>query len=159
MTERNSPASLAKEAGWRLEFVEGLGVLAQEMGVARSMARVLGWMVVCEPPEQSAADIQTALELSAGAVSSATRFLVGSAMLERTAHRGDRHIYYRLRSGTWEGVLESRLRTLVQLRRVADRGLQAAGNEADGRICELRDIYAWFEDHVDRLLDERRSPR
>jgi len=116
-------------------------------------------MAVCDPPEQSARDIQTALELSAGSVSAATRLLIGGGMLERVAHRGDRHIYYRLRSGRWEAVLEARLRTLVRLREIADRCLLFAGDEADDRLQELRDVYAWFEDHLDELLAKRRAER
>jgi DNA-binding transcriptional regulator GbsR (MarR family) len=145
-------------ADWRESFVEELGVLALDMGVPRAMARVLAWMVVCEPPEQSARDIQTALKLSAGAVSAATRVLIGSSMLERVAHPGDRHAYYRLRSGTWDSVLEARLRTLVRLGEVAGRALLAA-DEADQRLSELRDVYAWFELQLDDLLAKRRAER
>jgi len=145
------------EVGWRHDFVEELGVLAPEMGIPRATARVLGWMVVCEPPEQTARDMQDALALSAGAVSSATRVLIAGALLERTAHSGDRCIYYRLRTGSWEGVLESRLRTLMRLREVAERGLEAAGGAADDRLQDLCDIYGSFEDQLDELLAKRRA--
>jgi len=144
---------------WRAVFVEEMGVLALELGAPRAMVRVLGWMAVCDPPEQSAKDIQSGLMLSAGAVSSGTRVLIGTGMLERVAHRGDRRIHYRLRSGSWEGALEARLRTLSQLRIVADRAIRSAGDDADERLQDMHDVYAWFEDHLDELLAKRRTGR
>jgi hypothetical protein len=50
-------------------------------------------MVVCDPAEQSAQAIQSGLELSAGAVSAATRILISNPVLERTARLGDLRIY------------------------------------------------------------------
>lgn len=147
----------ASPASWRESFVEELGVLGKDVGVPRAVVRVLAWMVVCEPPEQSAVDIQSSLELSAGAVSTATRTLVGAQLLERTARPGDRRSYYRLRPSGWEGALEVRLRALTQLREVADRALQAAGGRADDRLRNMRDAYAWFEQRLMGVLSERLS--
>lgn len=144
---------------WRAGFVEELGGLATELGASPAAARVLAWMVVCEPPEQSAADIQSALELSAGAVSAATRVLVAMHLLERTARARDRRRYYRLRPGGWVRALEQRLRTSTQLRDIADRTMTAAGPHADSRLRDMRDAYAWFESALDELLARRTAAR
>jgi DNA-binding transcriptional regulator GbsR (MarR family) len=141
--------------GWRERFVEELGLMAFDSGTPRAMVRVLGWMVVCEPPEQSAADIQAGLKLSAGAVSAATRMLTGLGYLERLAYPGDRHIYYRLRPGGWDRALEARLRTMTQLREVADRALTSAGGQRHERLQDLHDVSAWFEDQIEELLTKR----
>jgi DNA-binding transcriptional regulator GbsR (MarR family) len=141
---------------WRQSFVEELGVLAFDVGIPRATVRVLAWLVVCDPPQQSAPGIQNALHLSAGAVSAATRTLIGIGMLERAAHPGDRHMYYQLRAGGWELALRSRLRTLTGIREVADRALLAATG-ADDRLHDLRDVYAWFENRLDELLAQRRT--
>ena len=47
--------------------------------------------------------------------------LIGAGSLERTVRAGDRRIYYRLRSGTWDGVVDARLRLLVRIRDVTER--------------------------------------
>ena len=147
----------AADARWREGFVEELGVLAADLGVPRAVVRVLGWLVVCDPAEQSAGDIEAALRLSAGSVSAATRTLVGTRLIERTARPGDRRIYYRLRPGGWEGALETRLRASTRLREVADRAVHTSGGEADERLKDMRDVYAWFEGRLDDLLLERRG--
>jgi hypothetical protein len=143
--------------GWAGTFVEELGALGPEVGIPRAMMRVIAWMMVCDPPEQSAQQIQSGLELSAAAVSSATRQLITAGMLERVSHRGDRHIFYRLASGSWDAPLEAKLRALGRLRDVAERGIVAAGDRADYRLIDMRDAFAWFEDQMEKFIKQRRS--
>ena len=147
----------ARAPEWREGFVEELGILARDLGVPRAVVRVLGWMVVCDPPTQSAGDIEAALHLSAGSVSAATRTLVDTGLLERVARPGERRIYFRLRPGGWEGALETRLRAATQLRVVVDRAMGSSGGESDDRLTDMREVYAWFEGRLDELLIERRS--
>ena len=80
MGPANTPPPLLN---WRESFVEEFGVLSLDLGASRAMARIIGWMLVCDPPEQSSKDVQAALKLSAAAVSSETRLLVGAGVLER----------------------------------------------------------------------------
>jgi hypothetical protein len=40
---------------------------------------------------------------------------------------------------------------------VADRGLAAAADQADYRLAEMRDAFAWFEDAMARYVKERRG--
>jgi DNA-binding transcriptional regulator GbsR (MarR family) len=148
------PADVRSSArpGWRGRFIEELGGLILDSGMPRAVVRVLGWMAVCEPPEQTAGSIASELTLSSGSVSTATHMLVDSGMLERIARPGDRHFFYRLHPGGWERSLEARFQTLVELRKVADRALDSAGDEADDRLRDMRDLYARFENNLDNLL-------
>ena len=143
-------------SNWRETFVEEFGVLSLDLGASRAMARIIGWMLVCDPPEQSSKDVQAALKLSAAAVSSETRLLVGAGVLERATRPGDRRIYYRLPIGTWDGVLEARLRTLMRIREVVDRGLSAGGDQADARLRDVRDVHAFMQEELEGLLRERK---
>ena len=82
----------AATPGWRERFIEELGGLVHESGMPRAVVRVLGWMAVCEPPEQTASTIGSELKLSSGSVSTATHMLVDSGMLERIAQIGRAHV-------------------------------------------------------------------
>jgi DNA-binding transcriptional regulator GbsR (MarR family) len=137
---------------WRLRFVEDMGGQVLVHGTPRAVMRVLGWMIVCDPPVQTAGRIQTELSLSAGSVSTSLRTLCDVGIVEKVARPGDRRIYYRVSSPGWERVLESRFRAFTELRRVADRALEAAGEEADDRLHEMRDTYALMEDGTRELL-------
>ncbi len=144
---------------WRHRFVEEMGGLVLVHGTPRALMRVLAWMVVCEPPEQTAADIQRELSLSAGSVSTSLRMLDDIGMVERVARPGDRHIYYRLCGDGWELVLEARFRAFNEIRRVAERAVTAAGSEAGDRLVEMRNTWAFLEDGGEALLNQSRARR
>jgi DNA-binding transcriptional regulator GbsR (MarR family) len=143
------------ESNWQETFVEEFGALGPEMGLSRATMRITAWMMVCDPPEQSARQIKDGVKLSPAAVSAATRELIAAGMLERVSRPGDRQQYYRLASGSWDAPLQAKLRALSRLRQVADKGIAAAGGRADYRLTEMRDAFAWFEKQLDQHIQER----
>ncbi len=130
---------------------EALGGFVLVEGTPRAVMRVLGWLVVCQPREQTAADIQEELALSAGSVSAAVRTLGELGMLEHVTRPGDRRTFHRLRQQGWEQALTLHFRALGELRRLADSTIDAAGGEADERLLEMRDTYALLEDGITKL--------
>ena len=129
-----------------------MGDLPLVDGTPRAVMRVLGWMVVCRPWEQTAADIQAELGLSAGSVSTAVRMLGELGLLEGVTRSGDRRTYHRLREHGWERVLERRFRALGDMRDLADSPLDAARGHSDERLLEMRDTYALMEAGLESLL-------
>lgn len=156
---RPSPGSDLAGADWRQSFVEEMGSLDLVNGTPPAVLRVLAWLVVCEPREQAAADIQTHLTLSAGSVSVAVRSLCDRGVIERATRPGDRRTYYRLCEDGWEMALAERFRALSEVRSVAERAMAAAGGDADERLVEMRDTSAQVEAGVDELLRHSRQRR
>jgi len=152
MTHALPDEGLGAQEDWRLRFVEDMGGLTVVAGLPRAVMRVLGWMIVCEPRDQTAGDIQRELNLSAGSVSAAVRELCDVGMLERLARPGDRRIHYRLSARGWAAGFESRFRILAELRRVAGRALDGADGEADDRLQGMHDLFALMETSVVELL-------
>jgi DNA-binding transcriptional regulator GbsR (MarR family) len=138
---------------WQESFVEQVGLMA-DVGFPRSAARVLAWLVVCEPRHQSAEQLRATLKLSAGAVSAAVRILVLGESVTRITFPGDRRIYYQLHPDGWQRLLRTRLQLLTQVRHVAEDALAAAGDQADERLSAMRDFYARCEAQFVQLLDE-----
>jgi len=152
MSSRDSSRSRVAERDWRRRFVEDMGELDLVNGTPPAVLRVLAWMVVCEPHEQTAGDIQKHLELSAGSVSVAVRSLCDKGVIERATRPGDRRTYYRLSGHGWEEALARRFRALSEVRGVAERAIAASGGGADERLLEMRDTYALVEAGVNELL-------
>ena len=152
MTNARPDANQGAPDDWRLRFVEDMGGLTLVAGLPRAVMRVLGWMIVCEPRDQTAGDIQRELRLSAGSVSAAVRELCDVGMVERLARPGNRRIHYRLSSRGWAAGFESRFRILGELRRVAARALDGAEGEADDRLQGMHDLFAVMEAAVVELL-------
>jgi DNA-binding transcriptional regulator GbsR (MarR family) len=149
---------LERDRDWRRSFVEEFCELDLVAGMPRASLRVLGWMIVCQPPVQSAQQIMEELSLSAGSVSAAVNALQDDELLDRVTRTGDRHVYYRLRAQGWDRVLKQRFRSLGEVRRAADRALEASGGEADQRLRELRDLYRRMEFGLSELLASRPTP-
>jgi DNA-binding transcriptional regulator GbsR (MarR family) len=138
---------------WQEVFVEQVGLIA-DVGFPRSAARVLALLVVCEPKNQSAEQLQATLKLSAGTVSAAVRILVKGEIVTRTTFPGDRRIYYQLHPDGWPRLLRARLQLLTQVRHVAEDALAAGGDQVDERLVAMRDFYARGEAQFVQLLEE-----
>jgi len=154
MTSTAPLGSTAGDHDWRNAFIEHFGIVGDDMGMPRTMTRVLGWLVVCEPAEQSARQIQEGLGLSAGSVSTGLGGLVRGGLVERLTFPGDRNYHYRVRPGGWHQLLAARVRVLTEIRRIADQAVAAAGAHADHRLDEMRDFYAMCERRFAELLDQ-----
>ncbi len=142
-------------AGWQRRFVDEMGGLSVTPKASPAAMRVLAWMAVCEPREQTARQIQDQLGLSAGSVSSAVRMLGQAGVLERAAQVGTRCVFYTLAERGWECMLEARLRTVSELRRVAERAIDAAGAGADTRLVTMQETSRTMEEGVAELLRSR----
>ena len=87
------------------EYVDRVASYFEAVGSPRAWAEILAWLMICEPAEQSQADLASALDLSAGAVSTHVRSLVALELVESTRVRGDRTQRYRLRAGAWTRIV------------------------------------------------------
>lgn len=147
----------APVAAWQRDFLERAGALVELTGLPPSNIAVFAWLIVCEPPEQSVADLRAALGLSAGAVSTATTTLARMGLVERVTRPGERRLSYRLRPGGWDELLRARLDAAARMRAITDVALADAPGPRP-RLQELHDLYAWFEDRIRELLARDRRP-
>ena len=150
---RVTPA--ADDTRWRHRFLErATGSMGTVNGLPPSFMRVYCWLLVCEPPEQSVADLRQALGLSAGAVSSATATLIRMGVIERISQAGDRRHWFRIQPGGWERLLRVRLQALTAMSELIDEALATAPGPQT-RLSELQDVSVWFEQRIAELLVER----
>jgi len=128
----------------------------EELGGTRMMGKILGWLIICEPPEQSAADITLAVNASAGTVSMTTRALVQAAMIEKIGLPGKRSAYYRVRPGMWASLMNARMARMHVLGQLADEGLETFP-ESDGgpneRLQEIGSYIRFIEREFPALLE------
>lgn len=138
------------------QFIEDMGILFEEMALPRMAGRIFGWLLMCEPPHQSAEELASIVGASKGSISSMTRLLIQSGVVERMGLPGKRGIYYRIKPGSWSELMRARMVHLKALRELAERGLALmAGKDPKlrQRLQELRDLYAFLEQEIPALLD------
>jgi DNA-binding transcriptional regulator GbsR (MarR family) len=144
------------------QFVEDVGLLYGEMGFPRMAGRIFGWLLVCEPPHQSADQLANTVEASKGSISSMTRLLIQMGMVEKIGIPGRRDTYYRIRSGSWSELMRNSLTNMTAMRKLADRGLELLSDrapESRQRLQEVRDFHAFLEREIPSLLDRYEQGR
>jgi DNA-binding transcriptional regulator GbsR (MarR family) len=149
---------MTRETSPELEtFVEALGMqLEQENGVPRMIGRILAWLLVCDPPEQSAAELADALLASKGSISTATRVLLRMGLVERVRFTGERFDRFRARPEAWAEAMR-RDDQMRMFRAVLKQGLDALADappERRARLEETDAVYAWWEERLPALWDE-----
>ena len=147
----NDERQLEKKA-----FVEEVGIFFEHEGVPRMAGRVLGWLMICDPPYQSPANLAEALLASKGSISTMTRLLIQIGLIERFVIPGERHDHFRLKPGAWNQLIKESLAKITAMRQLAEHGLEVLDDKAHLNrqwLEEMRDMYAFFEREFPTLLE------
>lgn len=143
------------------QFAEDFGVVGERVGMPRMVARVLGWMLICDPPRQSIADLERALGVSRASISIASRLLQASGLIRRVAAPGSRGYSFEIDPSFFAGQMNA-ANPFGLLRQVLDHGIAVAGGESDpraARLREARDFYAFVEKAVPEVIERYRTER
>lgn len=136
-------------------FVEEVSVLFEQSGMPRMAGRILGWLLVCDPPPQTSEQLVAGLGASKGSISTMTRLLIRAGFIERIGLPGERRDYFRIKPDAWTQLMRSSMGQITVFRQLAERGLVLLDQEpADrtARLAGMRDLYAFFEREFPALL-------
>jgi len=138
-------------------FIDGLAHLMQsQRGVPLVGGRIFAYLLVCEPAEQTAAQISAGVGASLGTVSSMTRLLLSARLIERVRRRGERSAVYLISPGAMSSITRATLEAARTAREMTERGLALMADRppvARARLQDLRDVYLIFEESIPALLD------
>ena len=148
------------------QFVEEMGQFLASLGMTPMAGRMWGWLLICDPEEQTAADIAEARHASRGAISGTARLLATSGLIKRTTKSGDRKEYFSAPPQALDSLLGSAAGIYQHMRAIAERGLEAVADrpsEKKARLQEFHDVMAFVEHEVpsviSKFLAEREATR
>ncbi len=150
---------------WRslaLEFSERMGRVSEGHGHPRMLGRVVGWLMVCDPPHQTIAQLARALKASNSAVHTIVRGLVEKGILDKVTFPGERSAYYQIPEDAATRMFRSGLPNVTAMRQLAEEGLRVfsgRGAEHNRRLQEMYDLHAFFEREMPRLLERWEQER
>jgi DNA-binding transcriptional regulator GbsR (MarR family) len=136
-------------------FVEDISLYFEQMGLPRTAGRVLGVLLICDPPAQSLTDLCEILQASKSSISTTTRLLSEMGLIERVASPVPRQVYFQFKTGGWIVFIRQRLKLWASLHQIAERGLgllegrDAAVRE---RLQEAHDMFSLIEENLPALL-------
>jgi DNA-binding transcriptional regulator GbsR (MarR family) len=138
------------------EFIEAMGIRFDEAGMPRMAGRILGSLLICDPPHQSAAQLADQVESSKASISTMTRLLMGLHLVERMTLPGDRCTYYRVKENAWTELLKLRTEQIKAWRIMADQGLalmKGQPPESKRRLEQMRTLHLFFERELPVLIE------
>ncbi len=141
-------------------FVEDIGLFFEQMGMPRMAGRILGVLLISDPPAQSITDIAEALQASKSSVSIMARLLVEHGLIERTAAVLPRRDYYRFKPGGWNQYLRHWLGLMAALHQITERGLALLADrpaELRQRLLEAHDLFSLMEERFPAVLEALES--
>lgn len=135
-----------------LEYVERFGRHWEENGGNRGQGKILGYLLVSNPPHQSSRQLRERLRLSAGSVSTNTRLLEQFGMVDRLTFPGDRATYYRLDPRAWDVILGLKQRQMEQLRHMTEEALTVVEGDPDERITGLVELLDFIDEEYPKFV-------
>jgi DNA-binding MarR family transcriptional regulator len=121
MTELIDRRPDAEEIDRIHELVDEMGLYFKHLGVPRAAGQIFGYLMACDPPEQSAGEIAAAIGVSPASISSNVRLLVQLGAIEPRARRSDRKTFYRLRTDFWIEMAARKIGAFEQLETIGRR--------------------------------------
>jgi DNA-binding transcriptional regulator GbsR (MarR family) len=138
-----------------LAWVERVAAFfARNNGLPLITGRVLGWLMVCDPPEQTAAQIAAAIGASKGSLSTAVRVLEAGGFVRAVTRPAERGVRLRVVDDVWERVARRKLEALGQFSEITAEGLELLRDDPEraGRVRDAHRLFAWLEREIPPLF-------
>ena len=148
-----------------MHFIEDIGLFFEQMGMPRMAGRILGVLLISEPPAQSITDLAEKLKASKSSISIMARLLVENGLIERVASPMPRRDYYRFKPGGWTLYMHQWLGLMSALHQITERGLSLMNDKSPDlkvRLEEAHDLFSFIEQEFPALLkalEEKREVR
>lgn len=129
------------------QWVERVATFCSEQyGMPPITGRILGWLMICDPAEQSAAEIAEAIGASRASLTTNMRLLTVGEYVRRSTRPGERTGYYRIDPDAWRRAVRRKLASLDSFREITGDGLGLLGTDSAraGRIRSAHDTFEWL---------------
>jgi DNA-binding transcriptional regulator GbsR (MarR family) len=148
-----------------LHYIEEFGLFLEQFGLPRTAGRMLGWLLVCDPPHQTMDELTEVLQVSKSSVSTTSRMLIQSGLVDKVSFPGERKDFYRISDDAWVKTWLARNNQVIAIRQLAERGLDLLPDdppERRARLQTMHDLYEFLEEELPKLterwLKERAQP-
>lgn len=136
--------------------VEAMGQVLGSSGMTPMAGRVWGWLLICEPAEQTAEQLAHELHASRGSISGAARLLATAGLIRRTTKPGDRKEYFSIPPGSLTTLTNGAVASYRRGREIAEQGVAILRDRPPAvraRVEEVRDTYAYLEREFPAFLE------
>jgi hypothetical protein len=121
---------------------------AHHFGLPPITGRILGWLLICDPPEQSAGEIAEAIGASRASLTTSMRLLTTGNLVRRSHRPGERTTWYRIDDDAWEKVIRQRIAAMASLREVTEDAMALIGHDTPraSRVRAAHGFFGWLSE-------------
>jgi DNA-binding transcriptional regulator GbsR (MarR family) len=136
------------------EFVERMGSALTQAGLPRTPSLVFSALLADDDGRMTAGELGSELELSAGSISGAVRYLEQVGMARRERERGSRRDVYVVDEDAWHGAMMRRDQLYAPMVSALTRGLESIGSEsAHRRLLLTREFLTFIDGEMTAVAD------
>ncbi len=138
-------------------YIEEFAIAIEGEGLPRMAGRIFGYLLVCNPPERTAAQLARELGASIGSISTMTRLLVAAELIERVSRPGIRADLFRTTPGSVSSLMRGATARITRFRRLTERGIALLEDRPPAEQARLRafhEVYVFFEEQMPALIGE-----
>lgn len=146
----------------KLEYIEEMGLLMERFGLPRMPGRVLGALLLADPPEQTAEALASTLRASRGSISASTRALMQLGLIERVGKPGERRDFFRNRPNAWAELTKLQMLNIKLFKEMAQKGLTIVkSDDPDVRLglVEMLEFYEFWEGELPKVFRDWETAR
>jgi hypothetical protein len=145
------------------DLPQELGELFDASGWPRLAGRLMGELMLADPPYLSTTQLCERLETSKGHLSSTMKLLVLGGLVERFGVSGSRMDHYRVPPDAFVRAVQHSVEPMTRLADLADRAAVRLppGSIVAEQVTQMRDLYRFLAAKFPALIDEfnqQRSP-
>lgn len=143
----------------RTEFIEKIGLQAQNDGLPRIAGRLLGLMI-WDGEAVAFGDLAERLQVSRGSISTASRILEDRRLIKRIAKPGKRQDYFQLSEAPYANMMEAIKISMERSREEINGSLDQIPSTETGireRVQAYSNFYENMANSIDTLISDMKS--
>ncbi|MDA3627526.1 transcriptional regulator [Saccharopolyspora sp. WRP15-2] len=143
-TDRPAMSEWIEQMAAHFEASEGMPLIA---------GRVLAFLLVCDPPERTAAELSLALAASTGSISTNVRLLMRLGVVSKTTRQGKEAALYRVEEDRWPELVRHRMERVTGLEELTGAGLRMFSGQGERarRLRTVHEFYQWLAGEMPEL--------
>ncbi|MCI2418526.1 transcriptional regulator [Saccharopolyspora sp. K220] len=143
-TDRPAMSEWIEQMAAHFEASEGMPLIA---------GRILAFLLVCDPPERTAAELSHGLAASTGSISTNVRLLLRLGVISKTTRQGREAALYRVEEDRWPELVRQRMQRVTGLEELTAQGLRMFSGQSERarRLRTVNEFYQWLSGEMPEL--------
>lgn len=133
------------------------GTMMEKVGLPKDAGRVFGYLLICDPPCQTADEIALALEMDREIAGQMGEMLAQFGLGEKVSLPDKQCFVLK----PVDELMQGRMKILGEFRQSLDKAYEELKDQPErvGRLKDYRDLYALFEEELPKIFERWEANR